>query len=243
MSNEKNMYSYTGTEEVGQSAGLSNFFNKVFLIMMVGVLITFGVTYATLYFAPKEFLLFIFNYYLLFLILELAVVLFLRFRVSKMSYTGVVISFMVYATLTGFTFVVICGIAGSDIFTQALLTTAGYFAILAVYGFVTKKDLSVLRNTLSISLIAIIVLSLINLFVGSDSVDFFLTLATLVVFTGYTMYDVHILKNFYLEASSTNANGINLNKVAAYGALMLYLDFINLFLSILDLFQRFSGDN
>lgn len=242
MSNEKNIYSYTGTEEIGHNEGLANFFNKVFLLMMVGVFITFAITYATIYFAPISFFEFVYNYYYVFLILELVVVLFLRVRVAKLSTAGAVAGFVVYAVLTGFTFSVLCILYGADLFTTALLTTTGYFGILAVYGFVTKKDLSDLGNTLRISLVAIIILSLINLFVASSSVDFFLAVATLVVFTGYTSYDIQKLKRLYVEVNMNNETGIDLGKVAVYGALELYLDFINLFLSILRILSRFSRD-
>lgn len=247
MDNQENIYAYSGNEKIGNEGignaeGISTFFNKVFLLMMVGVFITFAITYGIIYFAPISFLEVLYVYYYAFLILELVVVLFVKARVAKLSTFGAITGFVVYAILNGITFSVLCVLYGADLFTSALLTTTAYFGILAVYGFVTKKDLSNLGTTLRISLIAIIILSVINFFVLSSSVDFFLAIATLVVFTGYTTYDIQKLKRLYIEVNTNNETGINLSKVAVYGALELYLDFINLFLSILRILSRFSRD-
>ncbi len=241
MNTEKNIYSSNEERSFQMQSGIASFFNKVFLLMMLGIFLTFAVAYGIVYFAPASTILFVAQNYYLFLFAELAVVLFLRFRVMKMSSFGVTVSFMIYAILTGFTFVVFCLAYGSAIFTSALLTTSGYFLILTVVGFITKKDLSNTGNMLRTSLIAIIILSLINLFFYSSIVDLFIIISTLLIFTGFTIYDIKTLKNVYLSASSQGE--IDLSKVAVYGALTLYLDFINLFLSILRLIARFNDAN
>ncbi len=220
------------------SDGLATFFNKVFLLMMFGVFTTFAVTYGTIFFASFEFIEFIANNYYVFLIAEIGVVLFLRVRMFKMTAFGCAACFIIYSVLTGFTFTILCLVAGSAVFTQALLTTTGYFLILTVVGFVGKKDLSDMGNTLRISLIAIIILSIINLIFGSDMINLFITVATLLIFTAFTVYDIRTLKKIYYQVSGGSEAGMSINKIAVFGALALYMDFINLFISILELFSR-----
>ncbi len=178
MDNERSIFS---KEEQSYSldSGMANFFNKVFLLMMVGVFATFAVAYGTIYLSSANFLYFVAKNYYFFIFAELGVVLFLRFRVTKLSYVGAMFSFVLYAVLTGFTFVTIALIYGADIFTTALITTSAYFLILSVVGFTTKADLSDAGNTLRISLIAIIVLSFINLFFYSSFIDLFITVTSL----------------------------------------------------------------
>ncbi len=222
-----------------RSNGMATFFNKVFLLMMLGVFTTFAVTYGVIYFGSADLAYFIYRNYFLFIIAELAVVLVLRFRMMKLSSFGAMMCFLTYSILTGFTFVILCMAYGSAIFTSALLTTAGYFLILTVVGFVGKKDLSDMASTLRISLIAVIALSVINLFFYSDIIDLFITVSTLLIFTGFTIFDIRMLKRMYIEVESGQSeSSVNLSKIAVYGALALYMDFINLFISILKIFGR-----
>ena len=109
------------------------------------------------------------------------------------------------------------------------------FGLLALYGYITKQDLSSLGKILIFALLAIVVMSLINIFVGNESFDIFISIVSVVIFLGLTAWDMQALKAMYNYYSSDERE---LSKMAIYGALDLYLDFINIFLSLLNLFGK-----
>ena len=116
-----------------------------------------------------------------------------------------------------------------------LVITAGVFGIMAVAGYTTRTDLTKLGSILMIGLIGIVLASLVNMFLKSDTMSYVVSIISVVVFTGLTAYDVQKLKRMgEVVASGTEAA----QKMALMGALSLYLDFINLFLSLLRLFGR-----
>lgn len=113
-----------------------------------------------------------------------------------------------------------------------MFATAGLFGVLAYIGYATKRDLSKLGTILYAALIIAIALTLINLFIGNGLVDIVLDWVVLLVFAGLTAYDMNKIK---MMSEST---GIDQEKVAIYGAFQLYLDFINMFLRILEIFGK-----
>jgi len=118
--------------------------------------------------------------------------------------------------------------SGSAIF-QAFLVTAGSFLGLSLYGYTTKRDLSSWGSFFVMGLIGVIIASLINLFIKSSQFDFVLNIIALLIFVGLTAYDTNKLRAAY---NSNDSDEIAQGK-AIYGALNLYLDFINLFRLIL----------
>ncbi len=145
--------------------------------------------------------------------------------------TGVVtFLFFLYSILTGVTFSVIFAVFELTSVAYALLATAGFFGVLAFIGYTTKKDLSKFGTVLMAVLIIAIVLTLINLFVGNSILDLFLDWVVLIVFAGLTIYDMNKIKMM------SQNYGIDQEKIAIYGAMQLYLDFINMFLRILEIF-------
>jgi FtsH-binding integral membrane protein len=109
------------------------------------------------------------------------------------------------------------------------------FGVMAVMGFVTKADLSKFGSILFMGLIGIVIASLVNMFVGSSTLDYIISFVGVAVFTGLTAYDVQTLKNI---AAGNEYGEATMSKLAVMGALRLYLDFINLFLMILRLLGR-----
>ncbi len=238
--NDDNIYAYnpndafTKAETNGNAVtGFNTFLRKVFLIMFLGILATFSVTFGIISFAPYSVFEFLYETYYFWLIAELIVVLVFSASARKASYGAALGMFAVYTILSGFTMTVLCLLVDSAIFSTALLFTAAYFGLLTVYGYTTKKDLSSLGSLLRVSLFILIGLSIFNLFFFSFSLEFIIVLLGLVVFTGFTMYDVQKLKNLYFTMSEGNLDKQTANKLAVFGALELYLDFINLFLYIL----------
>ncbi len=242
MENEKveNLYAYEGTQAKEHiDEGFRLFLNKVFALMIIGLFLTFAVTFSVVSFAPTEFKIFLLENMLFFIVAELAVVLFLSFRITKLSIKTATLSFFVYAILSGLVITTFVFTTGIVTFITALLSTVFYFAILAVYGYTTKKDLSNFGTILRVSLFALIGITFINIFITNSTFDLVVTILSLVVFTGLTIYDVNILKRLYLNLSASEEhNGADIKRLAIIGALNLYLDFINLFINILRLFSR-----
>ena len=208
---------------------VQNNYSKVFMWMFIGLLVTF----ATGYFVStnENMLLAVFSgWYFLLVIAEFAVVIFLTARIHKMSETTAKISFILYSFLTGLTFS--CVFVAFDITSimYAFLISSLLFGIFALIGAFTKIDLSKLSTILLMLLVGIILCTLVNMFIGSESFNFALCIIGLVVFMLYVAYDMQKIKQL--------AEIYDGDKLAIIGALELYLDFINIFLRLLELFGR-----
>lgn len=114
----------------------------------------------------------------------------------------------------------------------AFLATAGLFGVLALYGYKTEKDISNWRTVLYATLIIGLIVSLINLFLGNEMIDIILDWVILFVFFGLTVYDMNKIKQLQDEPD------LDENKLHIYGAMELYLDFINIFIRILSIFGK-----
>ena len=124
--------------------------------------------------------------------------------------------------------------AGQSI-VQVFLVTAIAFAGLSLYGYVTKKDLSGMGSFLIMGVIGLIVASIINIFVASSALQFAITIIGVLIFAGLTAYDTQNIKNTYVQHAHSGDSEW-LGKSAIMGALRLYLDFINMFMFLLQLF-------
>ncbi|MBW1605705.1 Bax inhibitor-1/YccA family protein [Lactobacillus sp. Sy-1] len=143
----------------------------------------------------------------------------------------------VYSALTGFVFSNILMVYTNTSIVAAFVSSASLFVTMSVYGFLTKKSLAKMGTILTAALIAIIIASLINIFLHVGMLSLIISIVSVVIFTGLTAYDTQMLKQFYNQnGDSSSATGI-----AIGGALMLYLNFINLFLSLLQIFG--AGNN
>ena len=205
-------------------------FSKIFFWMFIGLAITFGVGY---YVSLNENMLFnVFSrYYIFFVIAEIAVVIWLSARINKMQPTTAKILFCLYSFLTGLTFSAVFVVYQMMSIITVFGITSVIFLVFALIGQYTKIDLTKLGVYLFMTLIGIIICSLINIFVGSSSFDLLLTIIGLVVFIAYVAYDVQIIKRqlYHIE---------NEDNFAIFGALQLYLDFINIFLKLIQLFGK-----
>ena len=204
-------------------------FSKIFFWMFIGLAITFGVGF---YVSLNENMLYnVFSkYYIFFIIAELVVVIWLSARIYKMQPTTAKILFCLYSFLTGLTFSSIFVLYNLTSIIMVFGITAVLFLIFALIGHYTKVDLTKLGTYLFMGLIGIIVCSIINMFVGSSSFDLGITIVALIIFIGYIAYDIQMIKR--------RLNLMNEDNLAIYGALQLYIDFINLFLRLLRLLGR-----
>jgi FtsH-binding integral membrane protein len=162
---------------------------------------------------------------------ELGLVLVLSLAVTRLSAPVAGTLFLLYSALNGVTLSVIFLVYTHSSIAMAFGTASAAFLGMSVYGTVTKKDLTSWRSFLFMGLFGIVIGSLINMFVGSDGMGFVLSCASVVVFTGLTAYDTQKLRAYAAAGGNIAAMPIN-------GALMLYLDFINLFLALLRIFGR-----
>lgn len=168
--------------------------------------------------------------YLIFLIAEIVLAIVLSLFIYKMPPVLAKILYIAYTVVTGLSLTGVFLVYTSGSITYVFLATAIIFGIFAVIGRTTDIDLSKWSTYLLVALLAIIVLGIINMFVGSNTIDMFLSIVSILVFCAYVAYDVqHALSESYL-ASSENKG--------LYCAFQLFLDFINIFLKLLRLFGK-----
>lgn len=207
-------------------------FSKIFMWMFIGLAITFGVGY---YVSLNEAMLYnVFSKYYWFLIIaELIVVIVLSARIRKMQPTTAKVLFCLYSFLTGLTFSSIFVVYNLMSIMYIFGITSIIFLILALIGHYTNIDLTKIGVYLFMALLGIIICSIINIFVGSETFNLTITIIGLIIFIIYVAYDIQVIKrNLYQIENEDN--------LAIYGALELYLDFINIFLKLLQLFGRNS---
>ncbi|PLW76330.1 Bax inhibitor-1/YccA family protein [Cohaesibacter celericrescens] len=161
-----------------------------------------------------------------------AMVMFLSFRIQKMSAGTAQVVFWVYSAMMGVSLASIFAIYTAQSITQVFFVTAAAFAGLSLYGYTTTKSLSGWGSFLMMGLIGIVIASIVNIFLGSSALQFAISVIGVLVFAGLTAYDTQQIKEMYYEGDSSDTMG----KKAIMGALRLYLDFINLFLMLLQLF-------
>ena len=170
-------------------------------------------------------------------------VLIMSFGYNRLSAPAMAMLFITYAAVNGisFSFILLVYQIGS-IFT-CFLSAAAMFLVMAVMGYTTNKDLTSFGRILRMAVIGILVAMLINYFMHSPQMDYIISLIGVAVFTGLTAYDVQKLKRIGAGIELNNEGGeavarTAVSKLSIYGALTLYLDFINLFLFMLRLFGR-----
>ncbi|MDX1584344.1 MAG: Bax inhibitor-1/YccA family protein, partial [Thermoanaerobaculia bacterium] len=166
-------------------------------------------------------------------IVELGLVLFLSFRIQKMSPAAAASSFLVYSLLNGLTLSAIFFVYSLGSIFQAFVVAGGMFAAMSIYGYTTKKDLTSWGSFLFMGLIGIILAAVVNFFFQSAMMSFVISVIGVIVFVGLTAYDTQKLKSYSAVAAGAGERATNL---AVIGALALYLDFVNLFLMLLRLF-------
>ena len=154
-------------------------------------------------------------------------------RMQRMSTGSVLLCFMVFAALMGIWITPIFLVYNIGSIVYTFFITAGMFGAMSVYGFCTKTDLSRVGSYLVMALIGIIIASIVNIFLKSSSLEWIISIAGVLIFTGLTAWDTQAVKRM----AAYNVDPASTDKLATMGALNLYLDFINLFLFLL----RFLG--
>jgi FtsH-binding integral membrane protein len=162
----------------------------------------------------------------------LALVFFISARIGSMSLQAAQISFWAFAALMGASISSIFLVYTGESMARVFFITAAAFGGLSLWGYTTGRDLSGWGSFLFMGLIGVIIASLVNLFVGSTALQFAVSVIGVLIFAGLTAYDTQQIKEMY----NVNEDGSVTGRKAVMGALRLYLDFINLFMLLLQLF-------
>ena len=234
--------SRTGTGALDQ--GLRSYMQGVYNHMAIGVALTGLVAYfanylavastetgklaltplgQTLYTSPLRWVI---------MLAPLAFVMFFSFKINTMSASSARAMFYSFAAAMGLSLSVILLIYTQTSIARAFFITAATFGSLSLYGYTTKTDLSPIGSFCYMALFGIIIASVVNIFVGSMDFRYALSVITVLVFAGLTAWDTQNIKDMYLESDHPEIAA----KKSINGALELYLDFINIFQSIITLF-------
>ena len=170
-------------------------------------------------------------------ILEFVAVIAFTALTYKASASMLKMIFLVYSVLTGITLSAIGAIYDPYVVIAAFTGTVVLFTVLAIYGYVTKEDLSKYRSILIVGGISLVIIGIINIFLQSDGLMWISSMLGVAVFIVFIAYDVNRIKNNVI-AYALEENTSILDKIEIHGALSLYLDFVNLFLYILRILGR-----
>ena len=168
----------------------------------------------------------------------LGFVLALSFGIQRMSAGTATMLFWIYAAVMGLSLGSIFLVFTGTSIARVFFITAATYGAMSIYGYTTRSDLSGFGSFLLMGLIGIVIASIVNIFVGSSSLQFAISVIGVFVFVGLTAYDTQRVKEMYLESDTDEVGG----KKAVLGALALYLDFINLFMLLLQLFGQRRQD-
>ncbi len=224
-------YRYGRTFEDVTSSVMKSVYLKMTLAIFVTALASFGVAVL----APQFALLLASNSWVYWglAIAEIGAVIYLSARIDKMTGTTASLLFYAYAILNGLTLSLIFYAYSLPSIAQTFFITAGTFGAMSVYGYFTKSDLSKIGSILIMALFGLIICIVVNLFMNSQTLDWIISGAGVLIFIGLTAWDTQKIKRM-IELNPGATDG----RLATIGALSLYLDFVNLFLYLL----RFLGN-
>ena len=224
----------TGAVSAEIDEGLRAYMTKVYTLMGVAMLITGGVAFFVG--NTPSLLVAIFNSPLKWVAMfaPLAFVFLFAATVHKMSAATAQIVFWAFSAVMGVSISFIFAVYTGASIAQTFFVTAIAFLSLSLYGYTTKKDLSGWGTFLIMGVIGLIIASVVNIFLQSSALEFAVSALGVLIFAGLTAYDTQRLKNEYLHFSTMGRDGMAyLEKGAIMGALSLYLNFLNMFMFLL----------
>lgn len=211
----------------------SSLMNKVYLWMVMGL----GLTALTSWLSAINGWLYYFGGIWQFVLLgvELLLVIGLTAMIRKLSMGVATFMFVTYSILNGLTLSAIFSIYEIGSILLAFIISASLFAVLAIWGTVTKRDMSSFSKVLMPALIALVIAGIINIFWANSLFDMIISCGGVLIFAGLTVYDANKIKQM---SQQVDPYGQEVSKMALLGALTMYLDFINLFLYLLRILGR-----
>ena len=218
--------------QVGIDVGLRDYMLRVYNYMASGLALTGIVAYVAAYSGFYES---IARTPLIWLVIlaPLGLVMLMSFGVQRMQASTLQLVFWLYAGLMGLSLAMVFLVFTGASVARVFFITAGTFAAMSLYGYTTRRDLSQFGSFLFMGLIGIIIASLVNLFMHSAAMAFIVSILGVLIFSGLIAYDTQRLKMTYYQLAGNDAGK---SVATSYGALRLYLDFINLFQFLLALF-------
>lgn len=230
----------SGRRVVADQAGLNSFLTKMYGNMTLAVLVSALSAYLTMnvfatqvlgYFQQHQGMVW------LILLLPIALSMGISFSATR-NPVGGFIMLMLVAIIYGVEFALIAGAFTAANITAAFISSAAVFATMALYGTVTKRDLSKFGAHAMAALVALIIASIINIFLKSPAITYIFSYIAVIIFVVLTAWDAQKMKQIYLNYSNENS----VMGLAIVGALQLYLDFVNLFISFLQIFGMSDRD-
>lgn len=168
------------------------------------------------------------------LIAEIGLVMYLSARIQRISFTTATLLFIAYSIVNGLTLSILFMVYTMSSIATTFFITAGTFGAMALFGYITQKDLTRIGSLCGMAVIGLIIATIVNMFLHNSMMDMVISGIGVLVFVGLTAYDSQKIKQML------TGNDIEINettqKIALMGALTLYLDFINLFIYLLRLF-------
>jgi len=204
------------------------FLTQAFVWMFAGLAITAGVAWVVQ--SNERLLEFASGSFFFLFIIQIGIVIGITAAINRISALAALGLFFVYAASLGITIGLIVASYTQGSVVTAFLSASAMFGAAAVYGHVTKRSLAKLGGLLFMALIGLLVAMVLNIFIGSSTVTFIISIVGVLLFTGLTAYDVQRIQGGAIAAQTGS-----MEKAAVIGALTLYLDFINLFLFMLRL--------
>ena len=234
--NELNFGMTTREQELSMSAAFPILMRKVYVWMTLALVIT-GVTAYGVATSPGLMMAIATNKLLFWglIIAEFGLVVAISAAINKLSLTTATLLFVLYSVINGATLSFIFAIYTMSSIASVFFITAGTFAVMAVIGYTTKKDLTSMGKILFMALIGIIIATIVNIFLKSTGLQMIVSYLGVLIFVGLTAYDSQKIKQMLLMAPDA---GEGAQKIALLGALSLYLDFVNLFIYLLRIFGK-----
>jgi FtsH-binding integral membrane protein len=229
---EKEATPFFGGAVRSVDVGLRRYMLNVFSYMSGGLALTAGIAY----FVSCSRMLMAFFFYNQAVALGVALIpvgisFYLIGKFESMSSEKARTLFFVYAGCMGLSLSSIFVAYSAESIAGAFFVTSSMFLSMVIYGYVTEKDLTGFGSFLFMGVVGLVIASFVNLFWHNSVFSFVISVLGVILFTGLTAYDAQVIKSYYLKSDSDEVG----EKKAVYGALRLYLDFINLFMHILRL--------
>ena len=231
--NEQELTRFMREKDGALSLAFPALMRKVYVWMSLALIIT-GITAYGVASSPGLITAFYTNQMLMWgvVIAVFALVFALSAAINRLSLSVATLLFVVYSVLNGVMFSSIFLVYTMSSVANVFFITAGTFAAMAAYGYFTKSDLTTLGKYLFMALIGLVIATVVNIFVGSSMLSLVISYAGVLIFVGLTAYDSQKIKQMLAQQVDADETA---QKIALFGALTLYLDFINLFLYLLRL--------
>lgn len=210
-------------------------YSKVFMWLFIGLAVTFGTGFFLSLNETMVQNLFSVESAFIILIVEIGIAIFFGVRIRKMSTVTAMICYLLYSFVTGLTFSVLFIAYKMTSIISVFAITSFLFLIFALYGKYTKRNLNRFGTFLFMGLLGVILAGIVGIFFQSDAFFMAINVISILIFIGYIAYDMKVIEQL--------SNEVGEDKVAIYGAFQLYLDFINLFIRLLEIFGNMNKDD